>query len=364
MKVFFDHQIFSIQRMGGISRAFVSKAEAMKTQNLADVRFPFPLSVNPFLKASPLFRGGRLPFSDTPRGRQATYRINRAWEAFHLRRGRFDILHTTFYRDDFREALGQKPFVMTVADMTPELRPDLFKGNPHLDKMALVDKAAGILVYAGEGRERLLDFRPDLRERVHVVPLAGGFPLAPKPEASLGLPDRYLLFVGNRGGYKNFQVLASAAEPLLHEDPDLHVLCVGGGPFTASEREGLRESGLEGRFLQRSLDDEGLARCYRGALAFVFPSFLEGFGLPVLEAYSQGCPLVLAEASCLPEVAGEAAWYFDPHKADSLTEALRRVLKDGAERHRRIDLGFKRLADFSWERTARETVAVYQKILP
>jgi glycosyltransferase involved in cell wall biosynthesis len=108
---------------------------------------------------------------------------------------------------------------------------------------------------------------------------------------------------------------------------------------------------------------ELLDALYRKADAFLYPSLYEGFGLPVLEAMARGVPTVVSSASSLPEVAGDAALSVDPLSMDRLTQAVTRVLTDPEEAGRLAEAGRRRAAEFSWERTARETLAAYGDLI-
>ena len=108
--------------------------------------------------------------------------------------------------------------------------------------------------------------------------------------------------------------------------------------------------------------DANLAGFYNRAAVFAYPSLYEGFGLPVLEAMACGAPVVSSASSSLPEVGGDAALYADPHNAGEFTAQVARVLHDGALRSRMVEEGLRRARQFSWRRTAEETLAVYQEV--
>jgi glycosyltransferase involved in cell wall biosynthesis len=112
-----------------------------------------------------------------------------------------------------------------------------------------------------------------------------------------------------------------------------------------------------------NLTDNQLAYVYSKALAFIFPSLYEGFGIPILEAFSCGCPVLLSNKSCFPEVAQDAAIYFDPQNSESILQAIEKVLIDKKLRSEKIEKGFKRLRDFSWQKMALHTENVYKSIL-
>ena len=124
----------------------------------------------------------------------------------------------------------------------------------------------------------------------------------------------------------------------------------------------LREAGVTDYVQQYGyLADAQLNGLYRGAAAFVFPSRYEGFGLPILEAFGQSCPVVLSRASCFPEIAQEAALYFDPLNPTELREQLARVLTDAPLRTQLTHQGLLRVRDFTWAQTAAATRRVYEQ---
>jgi glycosyltransferase involved in cell wall biosynthesis len=178
-----------------------------------------------------------------------------------------------------------------------------------------------------------------------------------------GLPEAFVLFVGKRASYKNFSALLDSMGRLARRYPDIHLICVGGGAFTASEIAAISALSLKYRIQQRDLNDDELAYCYRNARAFVFPSLYEGFGLPILESFVSRCPLILTNRSCFPEIAEDAAEYFDPDVPQSLDRALERVLDDRDYRQALIDRGAKRASNFTRSATAVRTAATYREVL-
>ncbi|MCD8313541.1 MAG: glycosyltransferase, partial [Bacteroidales bacterium] len=123
------------------------------------------------------------------------------------------------------------------------------------------------------------------------------------------------------------------------------------------------ELGLEGRCRSMFLSEEDLRTAYRHALVFVYPSVYEGFGLPILEAFSQDCPVCLSEASCFPEIAGDAGRYFDPTDLESMRSAVAEVIASPALRSSLVSAGRERLQHFSWAASASAHLALYRSLL-
>jgi glycosyltransferase involved in cell wall biosynthesis len=204
-----------------------------------------------------------------------------------------------------------------------------------------------------------------------VIHLASSISLEGNPGSSgLPFPGRYILFVGNRDKpspfkeeYKNFTFFIRSIHELLKEDRDLSLICAGGGRFHRQERDLFNELRIEERVFHYPATDRTLADLYRNAILMVLPSLYEGFGLPVLEAFSCGCPAAVSREGALPEVAGEGALYFDPGEEASIREAVRKVIEDKALQEHLRSEGFKQARKFSWRKTTEETKAVYESAL-
>ena len=183
--------------------------------------------------------------------------------------------------------------------------------------------------------------------------------------ARYDLPERYLLTVTTIEPRKNHAGFLQAFERLCRDDPDLYWV-IGGSKgwlyedfFAQLERSSARDRVI----LPGYVADEHLPAVYAGALAFVFPSLGEGFGLEPLEAMACGTPVVSSDATSLPEVGGDAARYFGPHDVDAIAEVTRSVLADSVLRAEMREAGLAHAATFSWQRAARETWALYERVM-
>jgi glycosyltransferase involved in cell wall biosynthesis len=360
MKVLLDPQIFISQKFGGISRLFV---EVWKNSlNNKEIKFECPLlySENYHLNESGLepknffnvlhnwhFKGiGRL--KDVLKAAS----IKKAKKK--LNAGEFNVFLSTYYDPYFLDHLNGKPFILTVYDMIHEIFPEHFVSDTKTipQKKLLIEKADKIIAISKQTKKDILKFYPNVSpEKIDVVYLSqtiieNGTSIADQ------LPSNFILFVGNRGAYKNFKLFAETAVPFLNSDLTLRIVCAGGGKFSGKEIEMLTGMGIGNKVIQKDYKDSELASFYKTAKVFVFPSAYEGFGIPTLEAMKCGCPVILADSSCLPEVGGDAVLYFESDNASSLANAIDRVLKDESLRKDLIEKGFKQVNEFSWQKTA------------
>lgn len=375
----FDFQIFSYQRFGGISRYFVELINRISADPSFSVRLPqlttdnqyfraaFPESVLTSPGAMERIAGG-LNFGAGLLTRRSASIVdfNERRSVAQLKRHDFDLFHPTYYNPYFVRHLGDRPFVLTVHDMIHEIYRDWFPSNDSVSmwKSELIPRAEAIIAVSQNTKRDILRYFDIPEDRIHVVyhgvslDSMDASEFSPLLSETIGI--KYLLFVGNREGYKNFDRMILGLAPLFRRDPDLLLICVGGGPFSAGEQALLKRQEMADRVRLIKADDVVLAELYRQALAFVFPSLYEGFGLPVLEAFACGCPGVLSNSSSLPEVGGDAAVYFDPEDPVSIGSAVESVIYDSEVRRNLHEKGSAQVKRFSWERTARATSRVYE----
>jgi glycosyltransferase involved in cell wall biosynthesis len=182
--------------------------------------------------------------------------------------------------------------------------------------------------------------------------------------------EPYLLHVGMLNKRKNIPMLIQAFKEVLVLMPHLKLVLAGSMDTTshindkAAIEKAIRETGLGSKVvLTGYLPDEDLSILYSHALLYVFPSINEGFGLPLLEAFAHGVPVLVANNSCLPEIGGDAVISFDPWNSKDLAEKIVAVLSNNEEYNRMKKAGFDRLAHFSWQKAALELVAVCRGIV-
>jgi glycosyltransferase involved in cell wall biosynthesis len=180
------------------------------------------------------------------------------------------------------------------------------------------------------------------------------------PKQDLNIYGRYILYVGSRGGYKNFNNLLKAFQSLTLKDKNLKLLCVG-SPFSKKELEILKELKIDKNIMIMGVNETKLNQLYSHALAFVYPTQYEGFGMPILEAFSNDCPVCLSDTSCLPEIAKDGGIYFDPLKPESIADAIQKTITDSKFSDKMIKAGKNRLLEFSWEKCIEQTQKTYER---
>jgi glycosyltransferase involved in cell wall biosynthesis len=366
MKILYDHQAFTGAVYGGVARYFY---ELMKQySHRTDISFDLSLllSNNEYL-ADKQFSNHQTfaPLAGHYNANRVASALNRIGSTGRVRAGRFDVFHPTYYHSYFLKPVGNKPVVLTFHDATSERFGKVYpEVGEHLTdiKRPLLHRADRIISVSEFSKQELLRFFPEVDPgKIRVIPLGSSFSDHQYSPLLAPVAFPYILYVGKRPLYKNFPAFFRAVQPVLRRQA-LHLVCAGGGAFNYDEKSLIQQSGLGGQVHHRAITDATLPAFYQNARAFVFPSLNEGFGLPVLEAFSCGCPAVLSNRSSLPEVAADAALYFDPDDADAMADAVERVATDDSLRADLVARGTRRLQQFSCKKMADQTFDVYQEL--
>ncbi len=283
--------------------------------------------------------------------------------ALALRRMDCDLLHRTS-RLDFDLPRGL-PCVYTLYDLAVMRHPERFRrwhrraSLRFLGNLENMDRIICISQFTADEAMSLLSIPSHQLDVVYC-----GSHLAERfPDGTLGdelptLPSEFFLFVGSLEPGKNLALLKTAYQMARQTGHPLPPLVIAGARWAGVASEGSPPAGWT--YLGR-VSDAVLAALYRRAVALVFPSKYEGFGLPVIEAMSLGCPVICSRVASLPEAGGEAACYCALEPGDYL-QAMRRVLADASLRDAMKAGGFNHAGKFSWRRCAEETSAVYQSL--
>jgi glycosyltransferase involved in cell wall biosynthesis len=361
MNILFTHDIFCMQKYGGVSRYYYELIKRI-LPNRADIKVVAGLYINEYIKSLPVVKGIKVPaLKYTGFMRR---KINKLFQTIMLMATDSQtIVHQTFYYQPYIKLQGK--VVVTVYDMITEIFPEYFQdGNKNsLLKKLCCERADKVIAISQSTKNDLVHFFDIPQEKIVVIYLASSLKGNNASHSVNPFSEPYLLFVGQRGDYKNFEgfIEAFAASDSLKKS--FHIVCFGGKPLSHSEKVRLRKLGIEGRVHNVGGSDELLCNYYRNAVAFICPSLYEGFGMPILEAMECSCPVVCSNIGSIPEVAGDAAVYFDPYNAASMQHALettlfnKKLLDDLRKR------GLERQSMFSWQRCVSETLAVYHSLL-
>ncbi|HOV15307.1 MAG TPA: glycosyltransferase, partial [Spirochaetota bacterium] len=393
--VLFDHQIFNLQTHGGISRYFTEIFNCFRKMDLINLDLPIIYSNNYYLRKNNKIIKNSKSYNFVKndidsffpkinfKGKRKLYYIlkklgliksenyyklkNKRIVIRNLKRQEYDVFHPTYYNEYFLKFLDKKPFVLTIHDMIHEIFSDQFpllKDETAAIKKQLALKASKIIAVSENTKRDIIKFYGIDENKIKVIYHATSLKVNKDISVTnFNLPKKYILFVGDRNNYKNFCFFVHSISTLLRDDPDLYLISAGGSSFSNEEIFFLKGNFLEKKVIQMSFDDDILSVLYNNALCFAFPSLYEGFGIPILEAFSCGCPICISNSSCFPEIAGDAAIYYDPYSEKSIKESIEKLIYDESLRRDLISKGYERLKGFDWQKTSVETAMVYESLI-
>jgi len=355
MNILFDNQIFSWQKFGGISRYFYELMKELESY----AKYKLPLMVSNNIYISLQKHRSFFPNIDFREKMRIMNMLNRFAFVREAQKGKWDIMHSTYYDPFFLKYATRIPLVITIHDMIHE------KFN--LDKRTIdskkkyITQADRIIAVSENTKKDILEIYNINPDKIDVI--YHGYSIDPEIEQKIeNLPNDYILFVGLRGLYKNFNRLVEAMSGVIKKHPEYHIVCTG-SPFTTEERKMLSNYGIDKQTHQYFANEKELTYLYKNATAFAYPSVYEGFGIPILESFVCGCPVALSNASCFPEIAKDAGAYFDPLDVEDIERVLLQLIEDADYRRNCIKLGYQRVKNFSWRKTAQETLQTYQKVV-
>ena len=367
MKILYDHQIFSLQNFGWISRYF---CEIYKWLNKIwqDVNFSTKYSNNFYIQQTK--KQNIKPFLSKINFKWKhilDFFVNKYFSIKKLKWWDFDLFHPTFFHPYFLRYIWEKKYVITIHDMLHEIFP--WKKR-FLDKSKeywklIAEKSQRIIAVSENTKNDIIKYYWINPEKIDVIYHWSSFVFHEWEviDKKYKLPEKYILFVWHRSWYKNFDKFFESIIPLLKADKELHLVCTGWNSFDENELKNFNKSWLKNQIKHFFVDDENLKFFYKNAQIFVFPSLYEWFWIPILEAFSAQVPVIISKSSCFPEIAQNGALYFDPNDKKDIYNQIKKVLESQNLRKELILKWNERLKKFSWEISAKKTLETYKKAI-
>lgn len=354
--VYLDNIIFRLQNAGGISLYWFELISGFQKKQIK-----YQMIDVPGVKGNIYHRAA-----------QQTGKVKKEREILPLKISRFlpfftspgeqAIFHSSYFRiSPYRKSAN----IVTVYDFIYEKYLRNIKRTPHiLQKKYALKRADGIIAISEHTRQDMLNTYPFLeKKKTVVIPLGVSrsfFRTQGNSDANdinEVLNKKYILFVGSRAAYKNFDIVVD----IVAEQGDLELVLVGGGRLAPSERNELSTKLKNKYFHFLDLKETDLNLLYNNAFCLLYPSSYEGFGLPLLEAMSAGCPVVSVQRSCIPEVCGDGALLSQDINSNSLNDLVDK-LRNTTVRNDLIALGEKRACNFTWEKCIDATLDFYSSV--
>ncbi len=358
MKVFFDHSIFTLQKYGGVSNYVVNLVEN------------FSKEINPLI-ISFFYKNYKLKeskFSD----KYVFYKkvgpliglvnkINRTYFRYRINTGKPDIIHQTYFNEEKFYSTKAKLFITEYDLIKEKLYKKKFETQINFKKK-LFQKSDHIICISHNTKKDLQEEYSIDESKISVTHLAVNKHQNFR-EKKLNLRP-FILYVGFRQRYKNFENAIRAYASSRKIKSDFDFVCFGGGSFNQKEKDLFNELSIDKSRVHFFDGDElDLNYFYHKARLFIFPSFYEGFGLPLLEAMNMNCPVLCSNRSCFPEITNGAASLFDPSNIDSINFELEKLIFDDQLLNDLKKKGQENLKNYSWKKCANETEQIYKKII-
>lgn len=357
IKVLYDYQAFS-QVVGGVSRYHIELLTSLPEYGVKPI-LPRIFTENIYIREALLKHLSIPQFFPQRYKPYAMAWLNQQICKYAVRKYDYDIFHATFVNPYYEKSILNKPIVVTVHDLIQEKTQRQDSKITSQRRLKQLKHASAIICVSNQTRSDLLNFYPSIPENKITVIYHGNNQIKPR-DVGLRMYDfPYILYVGSREKYKNFSNMLRAFAQL---PKDLWLICTG-TPFSNEEQRMICNLNLSERIVQKFVSDFELMNLFHFAEAFVYPSTMEGFGIPILEAFRLGCPVICSDIECFREVAGDFVPYFDPLDIDSMSMTISSVINNDDKRNAMIDYGYERLKLFSWEKSVKKHAELYHGLI-
>ena len=359
MKVLYDHEIFWMQKTGGISRYFSCLIEELIKKSNIDPIVSAPIfrsiylrNINKqylkgfYLKNKPIFCGNLINF------------YNNFKTLKNISKEKPEIIHLTYYSNYIINK--KKDYVITVYDLFHET---FNNNNQFRPKSLVLQNAKHIICISQKTKKDLINFYGVDETKISVIYLGGDHILRNSIDLNKN-SEPFLLYVGSRARtYKGFNFFLESFAKSIKLKKDLKLVIFGDETVSKQEYNVIKNNRLEDRIIFDSGDDAKLLSYYKKAKAFVFPSTFEGFGLPLVEAMHSGCPVICNSIEVFKEIGSDSVEFFDYNNSDSLINSIEKVVYDSAYSSDLIKKGLNRAKKITWRHCSQLTENVYKHIL-
>jgi glycosyltransferase involved in cell wall biosynthesis len=355
LKVLFDYQAFYDQNVGGISRVNFNLINELKFHNRIKVNLLTLFSFNSYLiENNKIEKYICANFKKTSiflkiKGRFISRRLTNFILAYFP--PKFFI--PTYYDSYFLNSLGKTKMILFVHDLIHEIFFDQFPDSQKIisNKKKLIFASSVIITPSQCTKNDLLKYYPELSStKVHVIYWASSITCKSNNRFTYK-KQKIILFVGKRDGYKNFIWFINIISDWILLN-NFVINCVGGGSFSEMEINLFKKLNIYNFISQFNITDHNLSLLYSKSFATIIPSLYEGFCLPIIESMSCRCPVIYADSSCMPEIAGFAGIKFKKNDKNSLLDNLNILFNDNIIYHKQIELGILRSSEFNWKKTS------------
>ncbi len=359
MKILFDYSIFNHQELGGISRYVLNlDTEINKTSNVSKILAP--IHYNLFLKNYKNYKG--LYIKKFPKFISKLFEFyNKIITKKYISNFKPEIIHKTYFSNFWPENFKGKK-IITVYDLIHEIyHKDYNFSSSYRPKAKSLSGVDAIITISHNTKLDLIKYYNIPSSKIFVTHL--GINLQNQNSYIKIINEPYILYVGDRKRYKNFSNFLLAYANSSKINNNFKIVLFGGGKLFKSELEIISKYNINPKqIIQLSGSDSDLASLYKYANLFIFPSKYEGFGLPLLESASKGCPIACSDLKVFREIMDDTVQYFDPNSIESIKESLEKILFVESLKKDLVSKASKKISSFSWKKCGKETLEIYGKL--
>jgi glycosyltransferase involved in cell wall biosynthesis len=362
MKIFYDYQIFFNQKYGGPSKYFFKLATNIIKNKDIELKICAPFYKNNYLKkiSDKNIFGIKLNGGSFI-NKYFLSNFNKYLSGLYINYFKPDIIHSTYYDHTYNI---KKPIVITVYDLIHEIFFKDYKKNIDFrPKKLAIEKADLIICISNNTFKDLNKFYDIKNKKIKIIYLGYNVDQLKVNKCLNKFEKKYLLYVGDRKNYKNFQSLLKIYALNKRIQQDFDIIFFGSQPFSKPDYDYMNDLKINLKNIRQiSGNDDILHELYKNATCLIYPSYYEGFGLPILEAMSHGCPVLCSNTSSMPEVGGDAVEYFDPYSLEQMNDVIMNVVYSNSKLNDLKQKGFSRSKLFSLESCSIKTIEAYKEI--
>jgi glycosyltransferase involved in cell wall biosynthesis len=358
MKVYFDNSIFEIQKYGGVTTYFYNLIRMLREYNIEVKTFSgFSINSNFYYNDKSIHN---IYLKKYPKYfTKIIKNLNKVNNFFLTKFYKPTVYHQTYYQS-FPAILPKKcQKIITIHDLIYEKNPHKFNYKELLiKKKTAILNADKIICVSQATKNDFLKYYP-IKKQIFTIHHGGDHLNKSKINNFIPRKNSFILFVGQRDRHKNFINFLYAYKISKNIFNNIKIVCFGGGLFSKKEIDLFNKLRIKPDYISNIQGDKKtLCNLYKTASCLIYPSTDEGFGLPLLEAMSFGCPVIASKIKPILEIAGDAALYFDPFDYNNMSTVLEKSFE--IDLKKLITNGYNNIKKFSWEKCAKLTLDVYQ----
>lgn len=357
MKICVDDEIFSLQdKAGGISKVISNYINFFKDSKNVKFVLPFDYSNNIHLQSTNFKKKNFLKNFTIAKKYKIIRLLNKRKTTSYIKNSKYDILQLSYMDLEYLK-INTKPCVGVIHDLIPEKNSKYFKNiNLYIkNKKLFINNLDHVIAVSNETKKDIINYYQVNKDKITVIYNS----IFIKKRKTVKLPKQFLLYVGNRHGYKHFKTLMNILPKIIKKTPH-KLICAGGEKVSAEEKNYIIKHNLEKKIIFQNFSDEELNYVYLKASCLVITSIAEGFGQNIIEAQFNKCPIICSDIPVFREIASKYAIYFKKKNSKDLLKKINNLLDNG---YNQISKNNKNLKRFNPIKQKKKLIKIYKKLI-